>query len=283
MADKALPRLASRLFAAALLCAGSAAGALAQKPPATSNFASVGFDVATSDHDAFQAAMLDLATGCAPFRLDEDNIVCLREKDNGGQVWIGLRQVGRTYEFVTANPGFVGKSAFAVRVMGLERAPSREPFENRLAVQFSDDDIPLLIELADPREAARFRDLAQPVELVLDVTAFGFQPEIFENEKAFAKAQEKLDEDAGYAPDFFIPSGLLGDRTSSRATFGGEILEAQRVTSRDGASYWRTLVRVQGGGTLNVVFDDIWPDLEPQPGQLISGAFWLSAQVPSAR
>ncbi len=249
----------------------------------TSNFASVGFDVETSNHDAFQASILELATDCAPFQLDEDDLVCLREKANGGQVWIGLRQVGETYEFITANPAFVGKSAFPARVLGLEFDPSWEPFEYRIAVQFSKLDIPLLIELADPREAKRFRNLAEPMELVLDVTAFTFNPEIFDDEEAFVRAQEKLGEDVAYAPDFFIPSGLFSDQASSRATFGGEILEAERVTTGEGASHWRTLVQVQGGGTINVVFDDVRPDLDPQHGQLISGAFWLSAQVPPAR
>ena len=276
-------RFVSHALLAALIGASGAVEVSAQDTPQTSNFASVGFDVAVGDHEAFQTSILDLAKDCAPIRLDEDDFVCLREKANGGQIWIGLRKTGGAYEFITANPGYKGKSAFPVRVQGVEFDPSWEPFEYRLAVRFSDLDIPLLIELAAPREAARFRDIAEPVELTLDVTAFTFNPEIFEDEEAFLAAQKKLGEDIAYAPDFFIPSGLLGDQPRSRATFGGEILEAERVETEDGASHWRTLVRVQGGGTVNVVFDDIWPELEPKPGQLISGAFWLSAQVPGAQ
>ena len=271
-------RFVSLASLAALSCA---VGAAAQTAPQTSNFASVGFDVATGDHDAFQGSVLDLAKDCTPIRLDKDDVVCLRQKDNGGQIWIGLRRTGETYEFITANPAYIGKSAFPVRVQGLEYDPSWEPFEYRLAVTFSEYDIPVLIELADPREAERFRDLAEPVDLTLDVTAFTFNPEIFETEEDFAKAQRKLGEDVAYTSNYFIPSGLFGNQTSSRATFGGEILEAERVRTQDGASHWRTLVRVQGGGTVNVVFDDIWPELKPKPGHLISGAFWLSAQVPA--
>lgn len=287
---KGLPWAAA---SAALLCAGCAglsppqAQGAAPPPPTqtaqpTSNFASVGFDVATGDADIFTQSVLDLAADCPPIRLDEDDLVCLREKDNGGQIWIGLRQVGSAYEFVTANPAFVGKSVFPVRVEGVQTDPAGAPFEHRLEVTFSEFGMPLLIELADPRQAARFQNMAQPEELTLDVTAFTFNPEIFEDEAAFTAAQKRLGDDVAYAPDYFIPSGLFGDQTSSRATFGGEILEAERVTTSDGASHWRTLVRVQGGGTMNVVFDDIWPELEPKPGHLISGAFWLSAQVPEA-
>ncbi|MEM7703156.1 MAG: hypothetical protein AAF251_14550 [Pseudomonadota bacterium] len=261
---------------------GLLASATAAQDQATSNFASVGFDVATGDEAAFAQSVIALAQDCDLIPLDEDDTVCLRQKDNGGQIWIGLRNVGGVNEFVTANPGFTGRSEFPVQVQGLQSDPNWKPFENRLAVTFSDYNIPLLVELADPREAPRFRDLAEPIELQLDLTAFTFNPEIFEDEAAFEAAQANLGEDVTYAPDFFIPSGLFGDETSARATFGGEILEAERVTTTDGASHWRTLVRIQGGGTVNVVFDDIWPELQPKPGQLISGAFWLSAQVPAA-
>ena len=248
----------------------------------TSNFASVGFDVATGDADRFTQSVIDLAAGCTPITLDEDDVVCLRQKDNGGQIWIGFRKTGEAYEFITANPGFVGKSEFPVRVEGVQSDPQLAPFEHRLEVTFSEFGMPLLVALADPREAARFRGLAVPVDLTLDVTAFTFNPEIFEDEAAFLEAQKRLGDDVAYAPDYFIPSGLFGDVTSSRATFGGEILEAERVTTKDGSSHWRTLVRIKGGGTINVVFDDIWPELDPKPGHLISGAFWLSAQVPEA-
>ncbi|MEM6494652.1 MAG: hypothetical protein AAF650_09765 [Pseudomonadota bacterium] len=270
-------RKASWRLAAALALIGWTSAAHAQ---ATSNFSSVGFDVETGDKEAFARSILAYAEDCEPIALDEDDTVCLREKDNGGQIWIGLRRVDGAPQFVTANPAFIGKSAFPVRVVGVQSDPDWEPFEYRLAVTFSALEIPLLVELADPREAARFRDLAAPVDLTLDVTAFAFNPEIFADEEAFIAAQERLGEDVQYAPDFFIPTGLLGDDTSARASFGGEVLEAERVTTQDGSTHWRTLVRVQGGGTLNVVFDDVWPDLNPKPGQIISGAFWLSAQVP---
>ncbi|MEO0420616.1 MAG: hypothetical protein AAF249_17295 [Pseudomonadota bacterium] len=271
------PRLRLLTLAASLLASVAAA-----QTQTTSNFASVGFDVATGDEAAFAQSVIALAEDCDLIPLDEDDSVCLRQNETGGQIWIGLRDVGKAQEFVTANPGFVGQSAFPVLVQGLQSDAEWEPFEYRLAVTFSDYNIPLLVELADPREAARFRDLAEPLNLTLDLTAFTFNPEIFEDEEAFLAAQRELGEDVSYAPDYFIPSGLMGDTPSARATFGGEILEAERMTTADGASHWRTLVRVQGGSTINVVFDDIWPELDPKPGQLISGAFWLSAQVPAA-
>jgi len=266
------------LAATALLVSGVCAQAQDAAP--TSNFHSVGFDVDVTDSDAFERSVLGLTDDCEIIPIDDDDAVCRQQKDNGGQIWIALRVTDGVAKYVTANPGFVGKSEFPVRVEGVQSDPQWEPFEYRLTVRFSDLDIPLLVELADPREAARFHDLAQPQDLTLDLTAFTFNPEIFEDEAAFAAAQEKLGEDVTYAPDYFIPSGLFGEETSARATFGGEILEAERMTTAQGTSHWRTLVKVLGGGTVNVVFDDIWPDLDPKPGKLISGAFWLSAQMP---
>ena len=271
-----------------VILAIASTGALAQEEtasqrPATSNFHAVGFDVSTGSDDGFAQSINDLIRTCKPIVLDAENRVCLRQKDNGGQIWIGLREKPGEIQFVTANPAFIGKSAFEVQVQGLQSDPQWEPFEQRLAVTFSDMNIPLLIALADPREAVRFKDLEQPITMTLDVTAFTFNPEIFADEDAFYAAQKKLGENVSYAADFFIPSGLFGDEPSARATFGAKIIEAARVTTKDGKSHWRTLVRVQGGGTFNVVFDDIWPELDPKPGQLISGAFWLSAQVPAAK
>jgi len=254
----------------------------AEERAPTSNFHSVGFDVDTGDQEAFTQSVIALTKDCEPILLDADDIVCRQQLSSGGQIWIGLREAGESYDFITANPGFVGKSAFPVTVEGVEFDPDWAPFEYRLAVRFSDLTIPLLIALADPREAERFRDLEQPAALTLDLTAFTFNPEIFADEEAFLEAQKRLGDDITYAADFFIPTGLFGDETSARASFAGEILEAERITTGAGTSHWRTLVKVQGGGTVNVVFDDIWPDLDPKPGQLISGAFWLSAQVPQA-
>ena len=266
-------------LAACLTAAGQSAHAQ-EEAPATSNFHSVGFDITTRDAEAYKRSILSYAETCEVIDLDEDNVICRVENDNGGQRWIGLREANETFQYVTANPAFVGKSVFPVSVIGLQSADEYEPFEYRLAVRFSEFDIPLLVELADPREAPRFANLEAPLALTLDLTAFTYNPEIFENEQAFAEAQKKLGEDVAYAPDYFIPSGLFGEDTSSRATIAGQILEAERVSTEDGARHWRTLVRVQGGGTINVVFDDIWPYAEPRPGYLISGAFWLSAQVP---
>jgi hypothetical protein len=280
-----LNRVRPLRFAAGALLSGAAAtaGAQPQEPATTSNFHAVGFDVDTKDDAAFTRSVVQLTQDCALIRLDDDDLVCLRQTDKGGQIWIGLREAGDTYEFVTANPGFVGKSAFPVTIEGVLSETEWEPFEYRLAVRFSEQQIPLLVSIADPREAKRFADLAEPVEMTLDVTAFTFNPEIFEDEAAFLAAQKKLGEDVTYAPDFFIPSGLFGDSPTARATFGGEILEAERVAASNGASHWRTLVKVQGGGTVNVVFDDVWPELRPAKGKLISGAFWLSAQVAGER
>jgi len=275
---KLAPALTPLIAAALLVGAGSTQ---AQDTAPTSNFHAVGFDVDVTDSDAFERSVLKLTDDCEIIRIDNDDVVCRQQKDNGGQIWIALRVTDGVTKYITANPGFIGKSEFPVRVEGVQSDPEWKPFEYRLTVRFSDLDIPLLVELADPREAARFRGLTQPQALTLDLTAFTFNPEIFDNEAAFAAAQEKLGEDVSYAPNYFIPSGLFGEATSARATFGGEILEAERMTTAQGTSHWRTLVKVMGGGTVNVVFDDVWPELDPKPGKLISGAFWLSAQVPS--
>jgi hypothetical protein len=185
-----------------------------------------------------------------------------------------------TYTFITANPAFIGKSQFPVTVQTRVSDPDWEPYEYQLSVTFSDLDIPLLIEIGDPRVALRADALDQGQQLTVDLTAFVFQPEIYASEKEFTEAQLATGETTIYAPNFFIPSGLFGDTASARATFAGKILKAELLRTETGQEHWWMLVEVIGGATVNVVFDKSAVASKPEPGELVTGDFWLSAQLP---
>ncbi|MEM6828277.1 MAG: hypothetical protein AAF553_10070, partial [Pseudomonadota bacterium] len=78
-------------MAACLTAAGQSAHAQ-EEAPATSNFHSVGFDINTRDAEAYKRSILSYAETCEVIDLDEDNVICRVENDNGGQLWIGLRE-----------------------------------------------------------------------------------------------------------------------------------------------------------------------------------------------
>ena len=263
-----------------MLAALAAAVPSAASAQTTSNFGMVGFDLDLKDEQSFARSITKIAESCEEFdRLDADDVLCMVQDRNGGQIWIGLRETQGSLKFVAANPALVGKSEFPATVE--ERVSDRdwEPFEYQLSVRFGEENVPLLVALADPRDADKYAEIAEPQALVLDLTAFTFNPEIYETPEAFTEAETSEKVDILYAENFFIPTGLFGDQPAARASFAGEVLEAELLTNEFGSTHWRTLVKVLGGGTVNVVFDDISIDVEPQPGNLLTGDFWLSAHV----
>ncbi len=247
----------------------------------TTNFSMVGFDVDLSDADKYHAAISDVVANCDVIELEGDNIACMQQKDNGGQVWVGLRVDDGQSTIVTANPAFAGKSRFPVTVEGRVSEEQWEPFEYQLAVSFSDLEIPLVVELADPRDAAKFADADIRQTVILDLTGFVFEPMVFASAEDFAKAQTEAAPDMQLASDFFIPSGLIGEtaRPRARANFAGKVIEAELMTPKDGSDHWRILLEVIGGGTINVVFDGDAIGTAPEPGNVIVGDYWLSARV----
>ncbi|MEL7189162.1 MAG: hypothetical protein AAGK17_06380 [Pseudomonadota bacterium] len=259
---------------AVLALAGPATAISAQE---TTNFSMVGFDVDLTNADSYHASISEVIAQCELFELDSENSACMQQKDNGGQVWVGLRMDKGEATIVTANPAFVGKSRFPVTVEARISDEAWEPFEYQLAVQFSDLDIPLIVELADPRDAAAFPVAGPARSVLLDLTAFGFAPKIFTSADEFLEAERYAEMQR--ASDFFIPTGLFGDTARARASFAGQVIEAELMTTQDGKSHWRTLVKVLGGGTINVVFDDKAVEAAPVPGNIIAGDYWLSARV----
>lgn len=266
-----------RFALAALTLALAPSTALAEN---VSNFSMVGFPTETADEESFLASVLEYTQTCEVIELDEDDVSCLVQGETGGQMWIGLRQSPEGYEFITANPAFVGKSSFPATVQARVSDPDWEPHEYQLSVSFSDLEIPLLIEIADPREAARFEDIASAREMTFDLTAFTFRPEVFADEEAFTKAQVESGSETVLAPNFFIPTGLFEEEPIARAAFAGKVLEARKLAGENGEHWW-ALVEVMEGAKINVVFDPSTVERDPQPGNLIVGDYWLSAQVPA--
>lgn len=274
------------------LCALFGCAALGAMPvsawaQSTSNFSMVGFDLDLSDSEKFTATLDTIIEDCETFDLDEGrgteepgkHIACVHQKANGGQIWIGLREDNDAFEIITTNPAFVGKSRFPATIKARISDEEWEPFEYQLAVTFGDYNIPLVVELADPRQATAIDLDSAPQSVTLDLTAFVFSPQIYASEAGFIDAQAQQDFERQLSPDFFIPTGLFGDKPDARASFASKVIEAELMKTRDGATHWRTLVEVLGGATINVVFDDAELEKPPQVGDLIAGDYWLSARI----
>jgi hypothetical protein len=241
-----------------------------------SHFSMIGFDLDVANEAAFSAAIEEVVQSCEMIRLAGPYDLCLVRDQSGGELWIGLAERDDGAELITANPAFRGSGKLSARVDGFVSDPAWEPFEYKVSVTFSDFDIPLLLELADPREKDR---LAKGTDVTLDVTGFTYEPQIFDNDEAYVAAQRADRAEAILAPDHFIPSGLFGDEPSPYAMFGGTILQSELRRGSDGSQYWWALVSTQSGATVNVVFDDVSTTVAPEVGKLLVGEFWMTARL----
>src|SRR6478735_9209745 len=189
-----------------------------------SHFSMIGFDLDVANRATFSAALEEIAQTCEVIRLAGPYELCLVRDQSGGDLWIGLAERDGGAEVIAANPAFRGSGKLSARLDGFVSDPAWEPFEYKISVTFSELEIPLLLELADPREKDR---LAKGTDVMLDVTAFTYEPQIFDDDEAYVAAQRADNAEAIFAPDHFIPSGLFGDKPSAHAMFGGTILQSE--------------------------------------------------------
>jgi hypothetical protein len=160
----------------------------------------------------------------------------LIDEDSGSELWIGFsKDENGELELHTVNPAFRGKGQMKVTFDTLVSDPAWEPFEYKISGTFSELEIPVLIEIADPRERDKLKQ-GQPV--TLDVTAFTYNPEFYESEEAYSEAQKKSGLESQFAPNHFIPSGLFGEDPAAYSIIAGCILESELRVGADGAQEW---------------------------------------------
>ena len=114
---------------------------------------------------------------------------------------------------------------------------------------------------------------------------FPLRVTVFENEAACLDSQAA--DGMTFGSRTFIPSGLIspsGEPVSppeSHALITGHVLEAsEQRNSVTGAPFWWALVDTEGG-TYDVVIDPELLSAPVQPGNVLSGWFWLSGRLRS--
>jgi hypothetical protein len=253
---------------------------------AVSHFTDAGFALDTASEAAFGKTLEALTAGCAIQTLDDADKLCLVKDASGAELRIGLRR-GKDggWEIQTANPAFAGDGRAEVEVAGDASDPDYKLFEVRVSAHFAGGEIPIVFELADPREAASFTTGAK---LAVDIAAFSYAPEVFADEAAYAKSQAK--EKAVFAANYFIPSGSFFEsaggampngskQPAAYADFAGTVLASELRGNTHGGKFWHASVKTFAGAIFDVVLDPASLALDPKPGTIVSGRFWLSARV----
>jgi hypothetical protein len=229
---------------------------------------------------------------CTPKPLGPDDLSCEVRDPSGAELRISLRKHpdGRA-ELITLNPAFAGESRVKAHIVADNSDPEWAPFEVGRAARFAGEQTPFMFELADPAQAATINPGS---DLTLSISAFSYAPELFKDAKSFLDAQRKGGAKVALAPEFFIPSGMMFEkvggalpdgakRPTPYADFAGTVLKATLVkNAAGGASFWSVLARTYAGATVDVVIDPATIRVEPRPGYIVTGRFWMSGRIAPA-
>jgi hypothetical protein len=258
-----------------------------------SHFSMVGFAIDAGSQAAFiQAAQQQLST-CVLTDLSPQASVCVARDPSGAELTLALkrRPTGEA-ELVTMHPGFRGEGRAEVEVTADASDPDWAPFGVTLSARFAGEPTPIVLDLADPAQA---KALKPGAAATVDIAAFSFRPAVYADEAAFALAQDRPGATVRFAPDYFIPSGMMFERVggampdaatrpTAYADFAGKVLKAElKTNAAGGGRFWWALVRTYGGATVDVVIDPATVADPPAPGAIVSGRFWLSARLAPPR
>lgn len=252
----------------------------------------VGFDLDIRNEAKMMKSAQTHLADCALTDLPPPDSICLVKDSSGAELRLALRKAASgAWELITLNPSFDGESRVEVEIREDVSDPDGKPFEVAIAAKFAGEETPLVFDLAEPAEAARFTSGAK---VTLEIAAFSYQPAVYGDEAAYTKAQTAQKSEVLFAPNFFIPSGLFlanmggaipegSTRPTAYADFAGTVLKSELRTNVAGKGrFWWALVKTYGGATLDVVIDPKTIRLNPEPGSIISGRFWLTGRLVSA-
>lgn len=246
-----------------------------------SHFTMVGFPIAASDPAAMVRSVEPFLDHCAVEPLKNGSRLCTVRDPSGAELVIALDQDrDGAASLVTLNPAFRGESLVEVIVTGDASDPEWRTFERRIAGQLQGTETPIILDLADPRSAARAR---RGAKLTFSVAAFCFGPRIYPDIAAYYAAQKGGE--VAFAADFFIPSGMFGTEAAkpaqleARALFAGEVLKAERRrNTAGGTDFWWALLKGYEGMTIDVLLDPRQVEGSIVPGQHLDLSCWLSAR-----
>ncbi|HLL31477.1 MAG TPA: hypothetical protein VK403_10810 [Allosphingosinicella sp.] len=253
------------------------------------HFTQAGFEVRATDADALTRSVQPYADRCVPEALAGADLICLVRDPSGAELWIGLKKLeSGELELASFNPAFAGEGRAKVEIVGDVSDPQWKPFEIAVTARFAGEEVPLVFDLADPRQAAQ----AKPGKaLAVSLAGFSFDARIFKDEKGYYSAQKKEGAQIAFAANHFIPSGLFtaeaggkadSERPTAYADFAGTVLKSElRTNSTGGGRFWWALVRTYGDYTIDVVLHPSQVKLKPARGTVVSGRFWLTGRLVS--
>ena len=249
----------------------------------------IGFPLPIAEAAAFRRSIDPLVQQCDFLQIDERNRLCVVTDKSGAEIYIGFSVKPEAAMSVsTVNPAFAGEGRTSVEID--TTLPNKDetfrPFEIQVSARFAGESTPLVFDLADPRQRGVF---SHGAKISVDISAFSYKPEIYDNQAAFDRAQSKANVQVRFASNFFIPAGMFldsvggaanADGPTSYADLAGTVIKAQlRANAAGRGKFWWALVRTYGGSTMDVVLDPSTVRRKLRAGSILTGRFWLSARL----
>ncbi len=244
-----------------------------------SNFSSIGIYAENKDE---LIGILDAAMSKAlpvPSRKDS----YLKYTDASGcTLWFQLDSKGNV---MSVNPHFEGKSRREVNIM--QAIPGAEGTLDIACYAWADPNsvkdesegaYPFLFEVPDYYSLQK---MILPHHAKIQLTAFTQEIAAYKTEQAYYDAQK---EEPKYGPNFFIPSGLFVSSEKKEdmrpyALFAGKVEESNLYTNTLTEEQFCWLLVESLAGPIDVVAPPEFLNELPEKGDIISGNFWMSAQL----
>jgi hypothetical protein len=204
---------------------------------------------------------------------------------SGAAIWLHADQ---ERQITGMNPHFVGPSVMPVKIVRPVHREKDHAFEGSYFAWVAPEEehnhqegaYPLLFDAPD---FLRHSQQQLPAILLVQLAAFAHELEVFTSTEAWNQSSSDA---KGMAPESFIPAGLFpvdgkanAALPSAHALISGHVLDAQKRTNQmTGKAFW--WLQVQSYAAIyDVVVDPVLLKMEPRPGYLIKGSFWLSGVI----
>jgi hypothetical protein len=255
-----------------------------QSQDVPSQFSALGFDVASGEDLAALASRV----------AERADTVNAREGQylkwappSGEQLWLQVKHNG---DAMGMNPHFEGRSSVRVGIEARVARDGHTPLDgtflawaNPPADGGSGGDYPFVFDSPD---AAVHEDLELPIVVIAQIAAFAQHVKVFASVDDYDVA--RVSEGLGFPSRSFIPSGLFSPDgqpvvpPEPHALIAGHVVSAEeRRNAITGASFWWVLLDTVGG-TFDAVLDADLVEHVIEPGNVISGWFWLSGRLTPA-
>jgi hypothetical protein len=244
------------------------------------HFSTIGVDL-QSQEDLFALAKA-VAGDCVRLDVPGGYYLCWTS-ECGAELWL---QVDEANRLVGMNPHFTGESRVRVGLTARIRRPDGTPLDGAFHAwadpRRDDPEVGSYPFVFDAPDFQCFSELPLPAILEARIAAFAHELAVFRSDEEY---MDSLTGELKFVVQSFIPSGLFtpgGERIEppeAHAMFTGRILEAEMRTNELTNKPFQWVFVETYCGVMDVVADPEFIEVEPSPGGILMGSFWLSGRL----